>query len=230
MVSTASSPTTFTTSVSSSSIWKRYLSHVFPPSDLPNSSPLPSSVVSVHVDFHSLLRGVLCRCDCGCATAVDVFRVCRTSGPLTQNNHFLFWLLASKPGDERMALFTCPIYNSCGRNPMYLKGGFDAISIFSWMFFLSPVLPQRIEQLISMCGRVDGVYLALVGDGVLGPALSERHGSWSNSGTRRTKVQPAQINVALPKYLDGIAHFGWCGFGRGCPGCACVLHVEIPLY
>ena len=41
---------------------------------------------------------------------------------------------------------------------------------------------------MTMCGSVDGVYLALIGDGALGPALSERHGSWSNSGKRRTKV------------------------------------------
>jgi len=43
-----------------------------------------------------------------------------------------------------------------------------------------------------MCSSVDGVYLALIGDGALGPALAERHGSWSNSngnsGTRRQKV------------------------------------------
>ncbi|CAM9121167.1 unnamed protein product [Ectocarpus sp. 13 AM-2016] len=38
-----------------------------------------------------------------------------------------------------------------------------------------------------MCGSVDGVYLALIGDGAMGPVLSERHGCWSNSGKRRTK-------------------------------------------
>ena len=48
---------------------------------------------------------------------------------------------------------------------------------------------QRLDKLMTMCASVDGVYLALIGDGALGPTLSERHRSWSNSGKRRTKVQ-----------------------------------------
>ncbi|CAB1106536.1 GT4 [Ectocarpus sp. CCAP 1310/34] len=46
---------------------------------------------------------------------------------------------------------------------------------------------KRLDKLVQMCGSVDGVYLALIGDGAMGPALSERHGCWSNSGKRRTK-------------------------------------------
>lgn len=51
------------------------------------------------------------------------------------------------------------------------------------------VVWQRLDKLVQMCGSVDGVYLALIGDGAMGPVLSERHGFWSNSGKRRTKVQ-----------------------------------------
>lgn len=39
-----------------------------------------------------------------------------------------------------------------------------------------------------MCGSVDGVYLALIGDGAMGRWLSERHGSWTEQGNRRTRV------------------------------------------
>eukprot|EP00752_Nemacystus_decipiens_P016117 g14412.t1 len=46
---------------------------------------------------------------------------------------------------------------------------------------------KRLDKLMTMCGSVDGVYLALIGDGALGPTLSERHGSWSNRGKRRLK-------------------------------------------
>ncbi|CAM9584100.1 unnamed protein product [Pylaiella littoralis] len=46
---------------------------------------------------------------------------------------------------------------------------------------------KRLDKLLTMCASVDGVYLALIGDGAMGPTLSERHGSWSNSGKRRTK-------------------------------------------
>lgn len=56
-------------------------------------------------------------------------------------------------------------------------------------FRTSCVVWQRLDKLVQMCGSVDGVYLALIGDGAMGPVLSERHGCWSNSGKRRTKVQ-----------------------------------------
>ncbi|CAM9542510.1 unnamed protein product, partial [Hapterophycus canaliculatus] len=46
---------------------------------------------------------------------------------------------------------------------------------------------KRIDKLLTMCGSVDGAYLALIGDGAMGPTLSERHGNWSNRGQRRTK-------------------------------------------
>lgn len=59
--------------------------------------------------------------------------------------------------------------------------------VLSCVILFFPAL-QRIDKLITMCGSVDGVYLALIGDGAMGPALSERHGCWSNSGKRRTKV------------------------------------------
>lgn len=50
------------------------------------------------------------------------------------------------------------------------------------------LLPKRIDQLLTMCSSVDGVYLALIGDGAMGRWLSERHGSWSEQGNRRTRV------------------------------------------
>eukprot|EP00903_Cladosiphon_okamuranus_P016331 g15061.t1 len=50
---------------------------------------------------------------------------------------------------------------------------------------------KRLDKLIRMCSSVDGVYLALIGDGALGHTLSQRHGSWSNrsngSNEKRTK-------------------------------------------
>lgn len=52
----------------------------------------------------------------------------------------------------------------------------------------SLALPKRIDQLLAMCGSVDGVYLALIGDGAMGKRLSERHGSWSEQGNRPTRV------------------------------------------
>ncbi|CAM9381761.1 unnamed protein product, partial [Sphacelaria rigidula] len=45
---------------------------------------------------------------------------------------------------------------------------------------------KRLEKLVEMCGSVDGVFLALVGDGPVAPFLLERHGSWTNRGARKT--------------------------------------------
>ncbi|CAM9813108.1 unnamed protein product [Ascophyllum nodosum] len=46
---------------------------------------------------------------------------------------------------------------------------------------------KRMDKLIQMCASVDGVYLALIGDGALGARLAERHGCWTNQGNRRSR-------------------------------------------
>lgn len=68
-----------------------------------------------------------------------------------------------------------------------------SVLVFALLVSLPVMLrKQRIDKLLTMCASVDGVYLALIGDGAMGPTLSERHGSWSNSGKRRTKVKREQ--------------------------------------
>lgn len=60
---------------------------------------------------------------------------------------------------------------------------------------------QRLDKLVEMCRSVDNVYLALIGDGPIGPYLLERHGSWDRKGTRASKVGVCIHRVCVRHYL-----------------------------
>lgn len=60
-----------------------------------------------------------------------------------------------------------------------------------------------MDKLVTMCGSVDGVYLALIGDGYMGSWLSERHGSWDAQGGRRTKVKGIKARITASHESNG---------------------------
>lgn len=69
--------------------------------------------------------------------------------------------------------------------------------------FFYASLAQRLEKLVEMCASVDGVFLALVGDGPVAPFLLERHGSWTIGGARKTRVSRFS-KVLLSTFSGGV--------------------------